>query len=46
VDQAIDELLGVAGSRMMKIASGEHLAAILLTALVGAPESIDQDRGN
>jgi hypothetical protein len=29
----------------MKIASGEHLAAILLTALVGAPETIDQDGG-
>jgi hypothetical protein len=27
----------------MKIASGEHLAAILLTALMGAPETIDQD---
>jgi hypothetical protein len=29
----------------MKIGSGEHLAAILLTAVVGAPETIDQDGG-
>jgi hypothetical protein len=45
LDDAVDELLGVAGSRTMKIASGEHLAAILLTALVGVPETIDQHGG-
>jgi hypothetical protein len=38
-------LLDVDGSRTMKVASGEHLAAILLTAVVGAPESIDQHGG-
>jgi hypothetical protein len=45
LDYAVDELLGVDGSRTMKIGSGEHLAAILLTALVGAPETIDRDGG-
>jgi hypothetical protein len=37
LDYAVDELLGVDGSRTTKVASGEHLAAILLTALVGPP---------
>jgi hypothetical protein len=45
LDYAVDELLAVDGSRTMKIASGEHLAAILLTAVVGPPETIDQDGG-
>jgi hypothetical protein len=45
LDYAVDQLLRVDGSRTMKIASGEHLAAILLTALAGVPETIDQDGG-
>jgi hypothetical protein len=37
--------IAVDGSRTMKIASGEHLAAIWLTAVVGPPATIDQQGG-
>ena len=45
LDHAVEELLTVDGSRTMKIKSGEHLAAIWLTAVVGPPETIDQQGG-
>jgi hypothetical protein len=45
LNHAVEELLAVDGSRTMKIASGEHLAGIWLTALVGPPATIDQQGG-
>jgi hypothetical protein len=42
LDWAVEELLKVDGSRTMKVRSGEHLAAIALTGMVGAPDGIDQ----
>lgn len=38
---AVGELARVAGAPLLKVRSGEHLAALLLTALCGQPVAID-----